>query len=256
VPKRRRVPRRLTAYGEAVPIYSESDLVVPALEIIARRRDGIATTELQSELREALRPSGDDLTLLEGRSDDKFSQKVRNLKSHDTLERKGFATFVEGRYKITPLGEAIARSGKSVMEALADQGFSETQKSDALDQGLEGIAIEEGLRTEVRGVILKRSRLLRKMAIGHFSDVNGSIACRGCGFVAENVYGAPVRGLIEIHHLKPLYVHKGVPWRASVRDALQYMAPLCPNCHRVVHWDKSRCMPVSELRRMVERMCR
>ena len=31
-------------------------------------------------------PSGEDLERLSNRSDDKFSQKVRNLKSHKTLE--------------------------------------------------------------------------------------------------------------------------------------------------------------------------
>jgi predicted HNH restriction endonuclease len=242
--------------GEAVAIYSETDLVVPALEIIARRHDGITTTELQSELRAILRPSGDDLTLLEGRSDDKFSQKVRNLKSHDTLERKGFATFVDGRYIITPLGETIARSGKAVMAALSEQGFSENQKNEALDKGFEDIAIEEGSTAEVPGTILKRSRILRKIAVAHFSDGNGSIACRGCGFVAENVYGNRARGLIEIHHLKPLFLHKGRPVRASGHEALRYVAPLCPNCHRVVHWDKTRCMPIAELRRIVETMRR
>jgi hypothetical protein len=48
------------------------------------------------------------------------------------------------------------------MEALSDQGFSENQKSEALDRGLEDIAIEEGSRMEVHGTILKRSRILRK----------------------------------------------------------------------------------------------
>ncbi len=237
-------------------IYSETDLVVPALEIIDRRPDGITTTELQSELRASLRPSGDDLTLLASRGDDKFSQKVRNLKSHNTLERKGFATFNNGRYKITAMGETIARSGKAVMAALSDQGFPENQKSEALDRGFEDIAIEEGSRVEVSGAILKRSRILRKMAVAHFSDVNGSISCRGCGFVAENIYGAGARGLIEIHHLKPLFLRKGRQVRAAVRDALRYVVPLCPNCHRVDHWDKTRCMPIFELRRMVEKMRR
>jgi predicted HNH restriction endonuclease len=234
-----------------VAIYSETDLVLPALEIIARHPDGITTSELQSRLRASLRPSGDDLTLLDGRSDDKFSQKVRNLKSHDALKRKGFATFTNGRYKITAIGETIARSGKAVMAALSEQGFSEHQKSEVLVKGFEDIAIEEGSRMEVRGTILKRSRILRKMAVAHFSDVNGSISCSGCGFVAENVYGAGARGLIEIHHLKPLFLRKGWQVRASVREALRYVVPLCPNCHRVVHWDKSRCLPISELRQMV-----
>jgi predicted HNH restriction endonuclease len=107
-----------------------------------------------------------------------------------------------GGTKLPLSGETIARSGKAVMSALSDQGFSENQKKQVLDKGFEDIAIEEGSRTEVRGTILKRSRILRNMAVAYFSDVSGSIACRGCGFVAENVYGAGARGLIEIHHLK------------------------------------------------------
>ncbi len=32
-----------------------------------------------------MEPSGEDLQILQDRNDDKFSQKVRNIKSHDTL---------------------------------------------------------------------------------------------------------------------------------------------------------------------------
>lgn len=237
-------------------VYSETDLVVPALEIISSRNDGITTTELQSQLRASLRPTGDDLTLLDGRSDDKFSQKVRNLKSHNTLERKGYATFIDGRYKITVSGQTIARSGKAVMAALSDQGFSEYQKTEVLNKGFDDIAIEEGNKAEVHSIILKRSRILRKMAIKYFSNENGSISCRGCDFVADDVYGAGARGLIEIHHLQPLFLRNGQQLRVSLRDALKYVVPLCPNCHRVVHYDRNRCISISELRRMVERMRR
>ena len=97
---------------------------------------------------------------------------------------------------------SLGRTGKAVMAALSDQGFSENQKSGVLSEGFDNIAIEEGSRVEVRGTILNRSRILHRMAVAHFSDVNGSISCRGCGFIAEGVYGAGARGLIEIHHLK------------------------------------------------------
>ncbi len=234
--------------------YSEADLVVPALEIISLHPEGIATSELLTALRSALRPSGDDLTLLENRSDDKFSQKVRNLKSHNTLERKGFATFAGGRFKITLSGEKIAEFGKPVMAELARQGFSEIQKGKVLDKGFEDITIEEGTRSEIHGTIRKRSRILRKVAVAHFTAANGSISCRGCGFIAENVYGPEARGLIEIHHLKPLFMRKGQEIRASMRDALRYVVPLCPNCHRLVHFDRSRCLQIHELRRMIERV--
>ena len=93
--------------SNTMPTFSKSDLVIPALEIIAASRDGIGTSELSSILRRQLKPTGDDLDILAGRNDDKFSQKVRNLKSHDTLERRRLATFVNGLYHITQAGEAL-----------------------------------------------------------------------------------------------------------------------------------------------------
>ena len=35
-----------------------------------------------------MKPNGEDKIILINRTDDKFSQKVRNLKSHKTLEKK------------------------------------------------------------------------------------------------------------------------------------------------------------------------
>jgi hypothetical protein len=84
-----------------MPTFSETDLIIPALEVIAAHPDGIDTSELLSLLRRQLKPTGDDLEILAGRNDDKFSQKVRNLKSHDTLEKKGLAIFVDGRFHIS-----------------------------------------------------------------------------------------------------------------------------------------------------------
>ena len=65
--------------------YSESEIAVVALYCI-RKRPGICTTELIEETRRIMQPNGEDLTILKDRSDDKFSQKVRNLKCHDTLK--------------------------------------------------------------------------------------------------------------------------------------------------------------------------
>jgi hypothetical protein len=44
-------------------IYSESDLIVPALTVIFDHPDGITTSELLTLLRRQLRPSGDDIEL-------------------------------------------------------------------------------------------------------------------------------------------------------------------------------------------------
>ena len=66
-------------------IYTESDLIIPALKIIAEQTSGIITTELISRLRAELKPTREDLKQLKGRNDDAFSQKVRNLISHKKI---------------------------------------------------------------------------------------------------------------------------------------------------------------------------
>lgn len=64
--------------------YSEDQIVPVVLEII-KNNPGIRTSELIDEARRIMKPSGEDLEILDNRNDDKFSQKVRNIKSHDTI---------------------------------------------------------------------------------------------------------------------------------------------------------------------------
>jgi hypothetical protein len=234
-----------------MPTFSESDLVIPALEIIAASPVGIGTSELSSILRRQLKPTGDDLEILAGRNDDKFSQKVRNLKSHDTLERRGLATFVNALYHITQAGEVLASEGAEVFRSLRGQGFGEAQRQSALERNYKNILIEEGELTVSNTAVARRSALLRREAIKHFADQDGSIECVGCGFRAERTYGPHTRGMIEIHHTEPLFIRSGVGWRTAIADALGLVIPLCPNCHRVVHRDRARCMPIAELKRLV-----
>jgi len=64
--------------------YSEDQIAKVALNVI-KNSPGIRTSELIDETRKIMKPDGEDLEILDGRNDDKFSQKVRNLKSHDTI---------------------------------------------------------------------------------------------------------------------------------------------------------------------------
>lgn len=229
--------------------YSESDLIIPALEIIAAHSDGITTAKLSKELRRRLRPTGDDLSPLANRQDDKFSQKVRNLKSHDTLERRGFCIFSNDKYKITSDGREFLKDGVAAETSLKGQGFTERQRRKALERSYRGIVFEEGAIVETNRKIAKRSSLLRKIAIKHFTDEHGSIECQGCGFRAEDVYGGDLRGLIEIHHARPLFM---TGFRRIDRDtAIEQMIPLCPNCHRVVHQKAGTCLSIVELKQLV-----
>lgn len=65
--------------------YSEAEIVNVVLGII-QNNPGIRTSGLIDEARRVMQPSGQDLDILDNRSDDKFSQKVRNIKSHDTIK--------------------------------------------------------------------------------------------------------------------------------------------------------------------------
>ena len=82
----------------------ESALVVPALECIYDAGGEITTTDLIGKLTKIFEPEGDDLEILEDRSDTRFSQKVRNLKSHKTLERMGLAIPIPDGFRITDRG--------------------------------------------------------------------------------------------------------------------------------------------------------
>jgi NDP-sugar pyrophosphorylase family protein len=131
-------------------------------------------SDLLSAFRRELKPKGDDLELLANRSDDRFSQKVRNLKSHDTLEKKNLAIFVDAKHYITEYGSEFVVGGKEISESLRSQGFSEPQRR-------QRIASDRA--------VIQRSALLRRAAFKHFADTDGSIACMGCGVRAEEVYG-------------------------------------------------------------------
>ena len=84
--------------------FTESELIPVALKIILDKPNGIATKDLIIKLRNLMNPSGEDLEMLSNRNDDKFSQKVRNIKSHRTLENKGYAKFDDDKFFITEKG--------------------------------------------------------------------------------------------------------------------------------------------------------
>lgn len=65
---------------------SEPELIRPALWAMERNGGCISTSELIDVLSNELNPQGEDLEILDGRKDTKFSQKVRNLVSHGTLQ--------------------------------------------------------------------------------------------------------------------------------------------------------------------------
>jgi hypothetical protein len=59
------------------------------------------TTEIIEAIEAKFAPVGEDGEILQGRQDTKFSQKVRNLKGHKTLESAGLAEVIYRGFRIT-----------------------------------------------------------------------------------------------------------------------------------------------------------
>jgi hypothetical protein len=90
---------------------SEEELIVPALKVMNSSINGtVSTSDLINELTATIKPTGEDMAILNNRNDTKFSQKVRNLKSHNTITKLGLATFTpnstSGTFTITDDGRA------------------------------------------------------------------------------------------------------------------------------------------------------
>jgi hypothetical protein len=88
--------------------YTESELIEPTLKLLAAHPEGMSTTDLIEKLTALFKPDGHDDEILANRNDTHFSQKVRNLVSHRTMERKDLWTYSEsdGVHRITAAGQA------------------------------------------------------------------------------------------------------------------------------------------------------
>ena len=220
---------------------SEKELVLPALLLLARAKDaGLTTSEIIRGLRELLQPSGEDLEILAGRTDDKFSQKVRNLKSHDTLTREGVATEDRGRFRITPHGRDVyeqhAMNLKVLIEfPLVDAADGLTDIAGSADVVILDEVVREGETRWRYQEYRMRSNQLRNAAMEHYSS-GGKILCEACTFEFGAAYPRIGEGYIQIHHLKPVSYMRGEPLKLS--EALANVRPLCANCHQMVHRER------------------
>lgn len=222
----------------------------------------ITTSELIQKLRDIMKPSGEDLQILSGRSDDKFSQKVRNLKAHSTFERFGYAEYKgsarSGYVEITNEGKQHLEQNRDILKYLLINDFpyqiltqnlkqvEETQdrKIQTFD---ENIIISEGVKKVAEVAVYERSRTLRDFAITYFTK-NGKINCSCCAFNFEDFYGPQIgKGFIEIHHTKPIFKYADEDLQNTLQDAVKNLTPVCSNCHRMIHRNWSKPLEIQVL---------
>ena len=228
---------------------TEPELVLPALFLMSLQTDGkITTSKLIKELEKLIKPTGQDAQILAGRKDTYFSQIVRNLKSHNTFERYGYAEGIAGGFRITPQGRRFVIAKQDILKYMfGATGFNFMDVLTSCDDLLQSDTrrkvipltefIKEGTTTKREAVVRERSTKLRDAAREYFRNKeDGLLYCNCCNFEFSHHYTPSLYGsCIEIHHLKPLYQYEGDDIDRTIEDALQNMLPVCPNCHRVIH---------------------
>lgn len=235
--------------------YTEADLILPTLDLLKKHRDGLDTSSIIKHLTEKLKPSGRDAEFIPERNDTYFSQKVRNLKSHNTLTSKDVATYdEEGIFKITDKGIDYVKECTQLVTSLREQGFNRTQINKELNINFEDIIIEEGALETVSTTQRKRSVLLRKKAIDFFRDASpnsGSLKCEACNFDFFEKYGEHGKDFIEIHHKEPVSKMSITGCRINLKEAIKKLSPLCSNCHKMVHKTKRKMLSIEELKSVI-----
>ncbi|MCK5043730.1 HNH endonuclease [Candidatus Pacearchaeota archaeon] len=232
-------------------VYSENDLIFPALQLLNQAfRRGLSTTQLIEQLRDRLQPIGHDIEIIKGRNDDYFSQKVRNLKSHNTLANKKLAVYIDGYWAITSTGRKYLDENEDLYNSLKSQGFKEEDISNQVERGFKELVIEEG-NIELKSIRQrKRSQKLRQEKIKEIKQQNNEkVSCVVCGFDFSKIYDGHGEGYIEIHHLEPVSVGSV---SQDIKDALRKVVPLCANCHRMIHRKKEQLLSPEELKRIIE----
>lgn len=232
---------------------SESELIIPSLKIFKEYKNGINTSNLIKILTKQLKPMGHNGKIIKGRKDTFFSQKVRNLKSHNTLTQKGLATYDNGIWKISEKGVKYLEENEPILVSIKEQGFNHKEIKKECDRDYSGIIIEEGALQSMPTKYRERSQKLRAVTVGEFKRKhNNNVFCSVCGFNFSKVYGYYGKDYIEIHHTEAVHQMEIEGSRSLLREALKKVILLCANCHRIVHRRRGEMLSIKKLKKIIQ----
>jgi len=253
---------------------TEEQLILPSLYLMENAENKtISISELKNNLIAIFKPSGEDAEFAKGRKDSFFTQIVRNLKSHDTLQKLGLASYHprkvgerSGSFKITNHGKKYLTENITIVDYLLNNHLDSQELKEAFGKAHlnrnkpqeieifdENLIIYEGTQILKNSPTYKRSKQLRDRAIKHFTDENGRIKCKVCDFDFEEIYGEHGKGYIEIHHQKPVFQFEGDDMKQTITQALKNLIPVCANCHRMIHRKRDNSLSYNDIRKLIER---
>lgn len=240
---------------------TEYELILPALYVIYNN-DMVDMSRLIAELTDIFKPSGEDAEILKGRNDTKFSQKVRNLKSHrESNGMDKYTTITNGIYTLTPEGKVYVEKNWEYLEWISKNNFNsseivELDKWNKSDKNKyfydENLGISEGRKITKNIVVRERSNELRECAMNHYMSDDEHIKCCVCNFDFYDTYGILGKSYIEMHHEKPLFQYQDENFKVYIRDAILNIKPLCSNCHKIIHRRRNQTLTVQELKSVID----
>jgi len=182
----------------------------------------------------------------------------RGYQAMGILHHIGLKEKHKGIFRDTLLGVAISSLKQQdsnfirvieFLERIQNQVIEEERLGSTVVDDIEAELSEEdtyykdGAIKEYYGKRYERNPENRRKAI-EFHGLN----CAVCGFNFEEFYGAWGKDFIEVHHLNPLST---IQTEVKI-DPKKDLAPVCSNCHRMLHRKKDNVLSISELRQKLK----
>lgn len=105
--------------------------------------------------------------------------------------------------------------------------------------------VVEGASRWVRVLTYEKDRQARERCIAEHGT-----SCKVCDIEFGETYGDFAKGYIHVHHKTP--VHRAARHGEYELDPINDLAPVCPNCHAMLHQHPDKPCSVDELRRLME----
>ena len=102
--------------------------------------------------------------------------------------------------------------------------------------------ISEGKKITIYSTKYERSKQNRDLAL----KIHGYSCCI-CSINFKEKYGDIGEGFIHIHHVKPLYSLEV----EAVIDPMNFLVPVCPNCHAMIHRKKGQIVSIEEMKKII-----
>lgn len=146
------------------------------------------------------------------------------------FDARGYVLFAtEAEYNDSPnlkIGKQIGVLKPGISAIPGYVLVADSDASPSLDVDIHSVAATEGRSR----LVLHLQRERNQTVVRNKKKQAASLDCEVCGFSFSSTYGTNASDYCEVHHLLPLSEVEH-----SIRTALEDLAILCANCHRVVH---------------------